>query len=162
MTIASQQRRGRSIAMTSGEIDDFLRAERTCRIGTTGADGTPHVSALWFVWDGTALWLNSVVSSQRWVNLGRQPRVSVLVDAGQDYFELRGVELLGRAVAVGGVPRVAGPEPDLEEPERLFARKYLGRDEPAIDGRHAWLRVLPEKVVSWDFRKLGVTPAGER
>lgn len=34
--------------------------------------------------------------------------------------------------------------------------------EPAIDGRHACLRVLPEKVVSWDFRKLGVTPAGER
>jgi hypothetical protein len=22
------------------------------------------------------------------------------------------------------------------------------------DGRHAWLRVVPSKIVSWDFRKL--------
>jgi hypothetical protein len=22
------------------------------------------------------------------------------------------------------------------------------------DGRHAWMRLTPEKVVSWDFRKL--------
>jgi hypothetical protein len=22
------------------------------------------------------------------------------------------------------------------------------------DGRHAWLRLVPEKIVSWDFRKL--------
>jgi PPOX class probable F420-dependent enzyme len=162
MTATGEQRRGRSIAMTPSEMDDFLRRERTCRVGTTGADGTPHVSALWFVWDGTALWLNSVVRSQRWVNVQRQPRVSVLVDAGHDYFELRGVELLGRAEVVGGVPRVAGPEPEVEEPERLFAHKYLGREEPAIDGRHAWLRLVPAKVVSWDFRKLGVAPGADR
>jgi hypothetical protein len=23
------------------------------------------------------------------------------------------------------------------------------------DGRHAWLRVTPAKIASWDFRKLG-------
>jgi len=23
------------------------------------------------------------------------------------------------------------------------------------DGRHAWLRITPDKIVSWDFRKLG-------
>ena len=22
------------------------------------------------------------------------------------------------------------------------------------DGRHAWLRIVPDKIVSWDFRKL--------
>jgi hypothetical protein len=26
------------------------------------------------------------------------------------------------------------------------------------DGRHAWLRITPSKIVSWDFRKLATLP----
>jgi hypothetical protein len=26
------------------------------------------------------------------------------------------------------------------------------------DGRHAWLRITPGKIVSWDFRKLATLP----
>lgn len=147
------QRRGRRIAMTPAERDAFLAEERTCRVATTSADGAPHVSALWFVWDGAALWLNTLVRSQRWTNLTRDPRVSVLVDAGHDYMELRGVELLGRVEIVGEVPRTDRPDPVLAEPERLFGQKYTS-GEFTPDGHHAWLRLTPEKIVSWDFRKL--------
>jgi hypothetical protein len=38
--------------------------------------------------------------------------------------------------------------------ETLFARKNFGLDALPHDGRHAWLRLVPDKVVSWDFRKL--------
>src|SRR5690242_15425158 len=62
-----QQRKGRSIAMSPEELDDFLGEERMCRVASVGADGRPHNSPLWFVWDGSALWLNSIVKSQRWV-----------------------------------------------------------------------------------------------
>lgn len=148
-----EQRRGRRIAMTGEEVDSFLRAERTCRVSTVGADGTPHTSALWFAWDGTALWLTSIVKSQRWTNWERNPRVSVLVDAGDEYFELRGVELIGRVEQVGEVPRTDAPNPALETPERLFAEKY-GGGAFVPDGRHAWVRLVAEKMVSWDFRKL--------
>jgi hypothetical protein len=144
--------------MTPTEVDDFLAAERTCRVATTGGDGRPHVSPLWFVWDGRSLWLNSIVRSQRWTDLARDPRVAVVVDAGTDFAELRGVELSGSVVQVGEVPRQATPHPELVTPERLFARKYLGRDEFPQDGRHAWLRLTPEKLVSWDFRKRAGVP----
>jgi hypothetical protein len=139
--------------MTPEERDQFLTEERTCRVATVGADGAPHSSALWFVWDGEALWLNSIVRSQRWTNFLRDPRVSALVDAGHDYFELRGVELIGRVEQVGSAPRTAGPEPELEAPERLFGEKYAG-GAFVPDGSHAWVRLVPEKIVSWDFRKL--------
>lgn len=56
-TVKPHMRRGR-IAMTPEECHAYLTEARTCRVGTTRADGTPHVSALWFVWDGEALWLN--------------------------------------------------------------------------------------------------------
>ncbi|WP_448627587.1 pyridoxamine 5'-phosphate oxidase family protein [Geodermatophilus sp. URMC 64] len=153
MTSPTQQRRGRRIAMTPDELDAFLRAEHTCRVATAGADGQPHVVPLWFVWDGASLWLHSLVRSRRWADLVRDPRIAVVVDAGTEYWELRGVELTGRAEVVGDVPRGADPAPELAEPERLFARKYTGSDEFVSDGRHGWLRVRPEKIVSWDFRK---------
>jgi hypothetical protein len=147
-----QQRRGRRIAMDKAELDEFLAGERTCRIATTSPHG-PHLTALWFAWDGSALWLTSLVSSQRWTDLERDPRAAVLVDAGEGYGELRGAELRGSVETVGEVPRKGAPVAELAEPERLFATKY-GDGVMRHDGRHAWLRLTPEKITSWDFRKL--------
>lgn len=151
---SGDQRRGRRIAMTPEEIDAFLKQERTCRVATVSSGGAPHVMPMWFVWDGTSLWLNSIVNSQRWADLERDSRVSVVVDAGEDYSELRGVELRGEVRRVGDVPRSAEPHMGLAEPEAAFAVKYQQRATFKPDGRHAWLRLTPAKTVSWDFRKL--------
>jgi hypothetical protein len=145
-----EQRRGRRIAMDKGELDEFLARERTCRVATESPQG-PHLTPLWYVWDGAALWLNSLVRSQRWTDLDRDPRVAVLIDGGVAYGELRGVELRGSVAAVGEVPRTGAPDDELAEPERLFTAKYGAVDH---DGRHAWLRLTPEKITSWDFRKI--------
>ena len=139
--------------MAPEERETFLRDERTCRVASVGGDGSPHVTPLWFVWDGRSLWLTSIVRSQRWTDLQRDGRVSVIVDTGHDFMELRGVEIKGHAEVVGEVPRTGEPNAELEVPERLFADKYAG-GRVHHDGRHAWLRVSPEKMVSWDFRKL--------
>jgi hypothetical protein len=139
--------------MTSDEINRFLAGERTCRVATVSADG-PHATPLWFVWDGCALWLNSLSRSQRWIDWDRDDRVAIVVDSGEQYADLHGVEIRGHAVSVGEVPRVGQPNDELIDPERLFARKYSGTDELNYDGRHAWRRVVPDKIVSWDFRKL--------
>jgi PPOX class probable F420-dependent enzyme len=172
-----EQRRGRVIAMSADELTSFLGEQRTCRFATTGPDG-PHVAPVWFVWDGQALWVYSLTRSQRWANLARDPRVAVVVDDGHHYHELRGVEVEGEAVMVGPVPRTGGedqPAPELAEPERLMAAKYFGpaslaasgggaslaagaAPEMVHDGRHAWLRITPDKIVSWDFRKLTTLP----
>jgi hypothetical protein len=143
--------------MSDEERDAHLATLRVCRVGTVGAQGAPHVSALWYCWDGSALWLYSIIKSQRWVNLVRDPRVSAVVDAGVDYFELRGVEFMGEVEFVGEQPRVGEPNPELEVPERLFAERYWGGSWLGYDARHAWLRVRPQKQVTWDFRKLGGT-----
>jgi hypothetical protein len=63
------------------------------------------------------------------------------------------VELRGKVEVVGEVPRTGQPVPELDGPEQAFADRYTNgsRDN---DGRHAWLRLTPEKITSWDFRKL--------
>lgn len=149
-----KQRRGAKISMDVEERDAFLESERTCRVATVGGDGAPHVTPLWFVWDGSALWLTSIVRSQRWTDLQREPRISVVVDAGTDFMALRGVEIRGVAEPVGEVPRTGEPLAELDEPERLYADKYAG-GQVHHDGRHAWVRIRPDKIVSWDFRKMG-------
>jgi len=65
------------------------------------------------------------------------------------------VEMTGQVEQVGDVPRTATDDPDLVEIERLFAAKYQrGLPEMFHDGRHAWLRLTPSKITSWDFRKI--------
>jgi hypothetical protein len=76
------------------------------------------------------------------------------VDDGEEYGELRGVELSGSVDFVGEAPRTGEPHPELDVPERLFAAKNFGLDAMVHDGRHAWLRLNPEAVTSWDFRKI--------
>jgi hypothetical protein len=93
---------------------------------------------LWFAWDGTSLWLYSITRSRRWADQRHDPRVAVVVDDGEEYGELRGVELSG----------------SVDFPEPLFAAKNFGLDAIVHDGRHAWLRLNPETVTSWDFRKI--------
>ncbi len=150
-----EQRRGRKIAMSEAEVDNFLGAAWTCRVASNGSAG-PHVSPLWFVWHDGAVWLHSLNRSQRWTDIERDPRIAVVVDLGERYDELRGVELRGRAESVGEVPRTgAEANAELDAVESAFAAKYLGgKDNFGYDGRHAWLRLVPDKIVSWDFRKL--------
>ncbi len=155
------QRRARAIAMTAAELDTFLAGQRTGRLATLGRSG-PHVSPVWFVWDGAALWVYSLTRSQRWTDVSRDPKVAMVVDAGEDYAELRGVEIEGEAAVVGPVPRTGPADPqtiELAGPEALMARKYHPAAELTHDGRHAWLRITPGKIVSWDFRKLAALPS---
>jgi nitroimidazol reductase NimA-like FMN-containing flavoprotein (pyridoxamine 5'-phosphate oxidase superfamily) len=154
MTTLRPQKRGRRIAMSADELAEFLATQRTCRVATVGPDG-PHATALWFGWDGTHLWLYSIVRSQRWADVVRDPRVGVVIDTGEQYDELRGVEITGTAEVIGDVPRTGGADERLTAIERLFADKYMGGiAEMFHDGRHGWLRVTPAKIASWDFRKL--------
>ncbi len=155
MSDLKPQRRARRIAMTDEEIDDYLAGARTCRLASVGAAG-PHVTPLWFVWHEGAVWISSLNRSQRWADLMSDPRVAVVVDDGHDYMELRGVEIRGTVGVVGEVPRTGAEDvPELTAVEAAFGDKYLGGGDFGHDGRHAWLRLEPTKVVSWDFRKLG-------
>lgn len=160
MSTLRPQKRGRKIAMSIEERDAYLAAERVCRVATLGPDGAPHATALWFGWDGTSLWLYSIVRAQRWADLIRDPRISVVVDSGVEYLDLQGVEVTGTVEVVGEVPRTGEANSELDEIETIFARKYMGGQTMFHDGGHGWLRVTPGKIASWDFRKLAAIYGG--
>ncbi len=153
MSELKAQKRSVAISMTPEERDAYLAHERVCRVASVGADGNPHVTPLWFIWDGAHFWLNSIVKSQRWVDLQRRPNIAIVVDGGREFFELHGVEIEGSVSVIGEVPREITPNAQLAPIELAFARKYSNSESFHVDGRHGWLRVTPTKITSWDFRK---------
>jgi len=57
----------------------------------------PHLTTLFYVLEDGKLAFWTYGASQKAVNLRRDPRITCLVENGEDYFELRGVSILGRA-----------------------------------------------------------------
>ena len=83
------------IKMTDEERDAFLRERHVMNVATMGGDGRIHLVAMWygFVEDQLAFWTYG--KSQKIVNLERDPRLTALVESGDAYDELKGVELVG-------------------------------------------------------------------
>lgn len=150
------------IQMTPEELDAFLAEHMKVQVATVGKDGTPHLSTLFYaVHDGTvAFWTYG--TSQKVVNLRRDPRMTLLVEDGQAYSELRGATLYGTArivedldevLRVGGkvAARMAGrPESEFDPDTNPQAREGLvksGRKRVAV-----LLDVT--RTVTWDHTKL--------
>jgi uncharacterized pyridoxamine 5'-phosphate oxidase family protein len=69
-----------NVAMTSEEIDDFLAGRWVARFATIGKDGYPHVTPLWFYWDGKCVYVELTRNRQSCKNLKNNPRCSVVID----------------------------------------------------------------------------------
>jgi nitroimidazol reductase NimA-like FMN-containing flavoprotein (pyridoxamine 5'-phosphate oxidase superfamily) len=117
---------------------------------------------MWFVVEDGKIVFRSFSKSQKIVNLRRDPRLTVLVESGDAYEELRGVMIKGDAHLITDPDQVlatygrlaakyamVGPEPVDLDPEALEAA--FGRFAP----KNTAVVVEPVKVTSWDHRKLG-------
>ena len=145
------------IQMTGEERRAFLDAARTIVLCSVGRDGVPHPMPMWFALDDDgAVLMTTFAKSQKVRNLEREPRVSLLVEDGESYGELRGVVLYGKAELDPDTERV------LDVLARVSARSTgaeIGAQareglRPTAAKRVA-VRVAPDRVVSWDHRKLG-------
>src|SRR3954462_9301119 len=85
------------IRMSDDEVQAFLAEERTVICATNGPRGWPHLMPLWYVLrptrDGGApeIWAWTFSKSQKAVNIGRDARATLQVEAGDSYDALRGV-----------------------------------------------------------------------
>ena len=148
--------------MTPDEVQQFLGANTVLEVATLGADGWPHLAPMWYVMDGDRVVFRSFTKSQKIVNLQRNPHLTVLVETGDDYSQLRGVMIKGTARLVddpayvlsiyGGLaakyPMIndASIELDAEALEAAFGR-FASKNTAVV--------VEPTKIITWDHTKLG-------
>jgi PPOX class probable F420-dependent enzyme len=147
--------------MSDAERKQFLTGAQTITICSIDRSGSPHPMPMWFgVEDDGSVVMTTFTKSQKIKNLERDPRVSLLVESGTVYNELRGVVIYGKAELVReqeGVldilakvtAKSAGGAGDAPDPGTL--RKALMATVPKRTG----IRIRPDKIVSWDHRKLG-------
>ena len=154
----------RSTRLTEEEVASFLGDRMKVQVATVGPDGSPHLTTLFYVLDRGRIAFWTYGASQKILNLRRDPRITCLVEDGEDYFELRGVSIRGRATLVEDYDevralgsrvfdRMAGDAELGEEGERLRDDVVAGQARKRVG-----VIVEPERVASWDHRKLVALP----
>ena len=149
----------RQIRMTEEEVDEFLSGRRVASLCSINHDGTIHAVAMWYGFLEGAMAFETKAKSQKVQNLRRNPTITCMVEDGETYDQLRGVELVGRAEIV-------------EEPERLWSlgvsvwERYNGpyseEARPLVEmmlNKRVVVRLDVDRVVSWDHRKLAAPPS---
>ena len=142
------------IRMTDTEIDAYLEAPRTVTMATIGPDGLIHQVAMFYAWIDGEMWIETKTKSQKVANLRRDDRLSMHVESGTDYHELRGVNLRGRGEIVEDADQL------WRVGVNLVDRYHGGYDEskrPFLEGilhNRVGVRMVAEKTTSWDHSKL--------
>ena len=144
------------IRMSETEMWEFIRGQKSLQVATLNRDGSPHLTTLWFAVVESEIVFETFAKSQKLVNLERDPRIAVLLEDGSAYEELRGVSIAGRAEL--------HRDPELL---RRFAAEIIRRNRPDVPealleeaaagmaAKRAAVVVKPEKIMTWDHRKLG-------
>ena len=146
------------IRMTDDEIAAFIERSRTATMATLGPDGMPHLVAMWYAVVDGQIWFETKVKSQKVVNLRRDDRITVLIEAGHTYDQLRGVSIEGHAVISDD------PDDCLRVGISVWERyngPYSEDLKPAVEmmmNKRVAVRVDPKRVRTWDHRKLGMDP----
>jgi PPOX class probable F420-dependent enzyme len=148
------------ITMSPDQVAAFLERSRTATVASIGPDGRPHLVAMWYGLIGPAVYIETKAKSQKAVNLRRDPRMVVMVEAGNSYDTLRGVSLEGDctiieeadgdeywAAAVSVYERYTGPYTEDARPivEFMMSKRIV-------------VKLVPQRIRSWDHRKLGLDP----
>lgn len=136
------------LSLTGAELDAYLETQRTIRLATVAPEGSPQVVPLWFVWVGGVVFMNSTRGNVTVRNLQANPAATGVVDDGETYDQLRGVMVSGR-IEWGQLDRG-------DAVNGTWSEKYLGGNPVPFERwkDRIWFHLAPERVASWDFRKI--------
>lgn len=144
----------RDIRLSPEEQAALLAEATKAALATVDDDGFPHVVAMGFVAADGAIYMTSYAKAQKVVNVRRNPRAALMIEAGDRYAEFRGLMIRGRCEVIEDPRRVA-------EVMRASAVKRAGPGAAAEPGalasapKRVVLKLTPEKIATWDHRKLG-------
>ncbi|HTZ36950.1 MAG TPA: pyridoxamine 5'-phosphate oxidase family protein [Stellaceae bacterium] len=141
--------RRRQIQLSEAEQAAFFATHRKAALATIDRDGYPHMVAMTFgVRDG-AFYMTSYAKAQKVLNLRRNPKAALMVEAGDSYGELKGVMVRGECAILEGEDAVreawaiiTGSTPRRRETSDSAAKRVV-------------LKLVPQRIVSWDHTKLG-------
>ena len=129
------------------EVETFLARSLIAKLCTHNEDGTIHIAPIWYRYDDGTFLMGTQEISRKVRNIKRDNRVTLMVDAQEPV--LQAVIVQGRAVLEY--------EDVISRRGEIFAR-YVDDPDGLADGlAEKWkpviLRVVPEKMVTFDYSK---------
>jgi PPOX class probable F420-dependent enzyme len=149
--------RRNQIALTEEEQKQFIEDGWTLQVASIGPGGFPHLVAMWYVVDDDGrIVFTTFRKSQKILNLQRDSKMTVMLESGKKYNELKGLVIEGEAELIDDPANTA----------RVMAKvgaKYSGvparTDTPDAALKVASKRIVvslkPVDIYSWDHTKLG-------
>jgi PPOX class probable F420-dependent enzyme len=148
------------IKLADEEQRELIENERIVDVASLGPRGWPHLMPLWYVPRNGEIWIWTYAKSQKVKNLERDPRATLLIETGVEYGELRGVQIEARAEIIRDLD-------DIVDYAKEMTIRYSEGIESVEGDAAAGLRAQapkrvavhfhPQRVASWDHRKLGGT-----
>jgi len=130
----------------------FLGEQRVCRLATVDRRGQPHVVPVWHILLDGDLYIETSPSSKKGLNLKTNPKMALVVDAGDTFDTYKGVMIQGRVEFVKDKKM-------LVRFRDAMAQRYFGTSEHPgykylVSGSDPLLmKVIPKKIITWDYRQ---------
>lgn len=146
-----------SITMTDAEIAAYLEDQKVLNIATIGPSGHPHLVAMWYVVMNGKVTFWTFGKSQKILNLRRDPKITGLIESGETYESLKGLELVGTG-------RIIEDYDTILSIGKAVGLKYNGEGAisdaalPFLEAqakKRLGIQIDVERIVSWDHGKIG-------
>ncbi len=133
-------------------VTQLLKGRHIASLATESADGSIHIVAVWYWFDGERVFVATSSRSRKARNLQANPRASLMIDS-RDVVASCGVSLAGTAQILTG---------ELSRKKNLeIHRKYLSEAalaDPKVGPVFAaWddvtIQITPASIISWDMRE---------
>ncbi len=143
--------------MTDSEIAAYLEEQTILNIASIGPTGHPHMVAMWYVVMDEKVTFWTFGKSQKIVNLRRDNKITGLIESGDTYDQLKGLELVGSATIVEDYDTVLAIG-------KAVGLKYNGDGAisdaalPFLEAqakKRLGIQINVEQIVSWDHTKIG-------
>ena len=142
-------------------FNDLLRGRYVATLGTENADGTIHLTAVWYLFEDGCLFIATSSKTQKAHKVIARPKASLMVDARKPGKE-RGVTASGRVELVSGG--------ESQEINRRLHSRYLSAAamaDPQVGPVFAsfddvTIRLTPVSWIAWDMAVLDAQALGGR
>ena len=138
--------------ISDASVQEMLSGRYIATLATENADGSIHMVAVWYYFDGHWVYVATAGRSRKAQNLRRSSRTSLMIDS-RDPAAQRGISITGTAKLLSGVQS--------SDWNAQIHQKYLSTAalaDPKVGPVFAqWddvtIQITPTSVIAWDMRE---------
>ena len=138
--------------LTDSLVTQMLQERYIASLATQNPNGSIHMVAVWYFFDGAHVYVATSARSRKARNLQSKSNVSVMIDS-RDVAASRGSNIVGTAeIVTGDSSRQWNAQIHRKYlSEAALADPRVGRVFAAVDD--VTIKITPASVISWDMRQ---------